>query len=272
MRTDITSEQIERYRADGHTVIEDFLSPEELAEWRDAVGEAAEMRQRGVTAEGGRSLRNTDEGGDEHYRNVFLQCVNLWQISDRVKRLILDERIGRLASELEGVDGVRVWHDQTLVKEPWANATPWHLDCPYWGFHSRHATSIWLALDDATIHNGCLFFLPGTHTEASFDRNAGFTPVMRQLLDVYPEWADRPSVAVEMRAGSCSFHNGMLAHGANANMTPGYRRAMTCGFMPIGSTYSGVQNILTDEQAEKLKVGDVMDDDEQNPVVWQGSG
>ena len=39
-----------------------------------------------------------------------------------------------------------------------------------------------------------------------------------------------------MRAGSCSFHNGLMMHGASANMTPGSRRAMTCGFMPDGST------------------------------------
>ena len=71
----------------------------------------------------------------------------------------------------------------------------------------------------------------------------------------------------EMKAGSCSFHNGLIAHGAGANMTPGWRRAMTCGFMPDGCTFNGIQNILTDEQFASYEIGDVLDDDRQNPLI-----
>jgi ectoine hydroxylase-related dioxygenase (phytanoyl-CoA dioxygenase family) len=74
-----------------------------------------------------------------------------------------------------------------------------------------------------------------------------------------------------MKAGSCSFHNGLTIHGAGPNMTPRWRRAMTCGFMPIGSTFNGQRNILSKEQMARLKVGDVLEDDEQNPIVWQRS-
>ena len=72
----------------------------------------------------------------------------------------------------------------------------------------------------------------------------------------------------EMKAGSCSFHNGLIAHGAGANMTPGWRRAMTCGFMPDGCTFNGIQNILTDEQFASYEIGDVLDDDRQNPLIY----
>jgi len=71
-----------------------------------------------------------------------------------------------------------------------------------------------------------------------------------------------------MKAGSCSFHNGLTIHGANANMTPGSRRAMTCAYMPDGNTFNGIQNILSDEQVAKLSIGDVMDDEEQNPLIY----
>ena len=66
------------------------------------------------------------------------------------------------------------------------------------------------------------------------------------------------AVPAEMKAGSCSFHNGLIAHGAGANMTPGWRRAMTCGFMPDGCTFNGKQNILTDEQFASYQIGDVL--------------
>jgi len=72
-----------------------------------------------------------------------------------------------------------------------------------------------------------------------------------------------------MTAGTASFHNGMCVHGAGANMTTQPRRAMTCAFMPVGSTFNGQQNILTDEQLETLIIGDELRDDEQNPVVFR---
>jgi hypothetical protein len=52
-------------------------------------------------------------------------------------------------------------------------------------------------------------------------------------------------------------------------MTPGYRRAMTCGYMPEGSTFNGNKNILPAAYLETLKIGDVLDNDELNPVVWR---
>ena len=70
-----------------------------------------------------------------------------------------------------------------------------------------------------------------------FQRNAGIGENLGELFELYPEWQGRPEmapVAVPMKAGAASFHSGMTAHGAGANMTPRRRRAMTCGYMPDG--------------------------------------
>ena len=75
-------------------------------------------------------------------------------------------------------------------------------------------------------------------------------------------------VAVPMKAGDCSFHNGICAHGAGANMTRGRRIAMTCAYMPVGSTFNGQRNILPKPYFESLKVGDSMDNDAENPLVY----
>ena len=73
---------------------------------------------------------------------------------------------------------------------------------------------------------------------------------------------------IELKAGSASIHNGLLAHGAGVNMTQNPRQAMVAIYMPDGTTFNGIQNILSAEQMEALKVGDRFNDDEQNPVVW----
>jgi ectoine hydroxylase-related dioxygenase (phytanoyl-CoA dioxygenase family) len=261
VNTQLTPEQITAYRDNGFVVLHDFLTPDELAEWRQYVDEAVAARGDRKLADG--SLR----AGDDYYDNVFIQRINLWQDHAGMRKLMLDARLGKLAADLAGVDGIRIWHDQALIKQPWGNPTGWHLDNPYWSFSSRDAVSIWVALDDSTLENGCLFFVPGTHKTATFD-NAGIGQNMGDLFRVYPQWAKLSAVAAPMKAGSCSFHNGLVAHGAGANMTPGFRRAMTCAYMPDGSTFNGQKNILSSEQIAHLKIGDVLDDDQQSPLIY----
>jgi ectoine hydroxylase-related dioxygenase (phytanoyl-CoA dioxygenase family) len=262
MKTRISQQQINAYRENGFVIIKDFLTPEELERWRAAVDTA--IGARGKERILGRKEKVDD---DAYYNNVFVQRVNLWMDNEPIRNLILDPRIGRMAARLAGVDGVRIWHDQALVKQPWANPTGWHLDNPYWSFHSRDAITIWVALDDATLENGCLWFLPGTHKSATFD-NVGIGPNIGDLFKVYPQWREIKAVPAPMKAGSCSFHNALLAHGAGPNFTPGWRRAMTCGFMPDGSTFNGTQNILSEEQMARLQVGDRLDDDNQSPLIY----
>ncbi len=74
-----------------------------------------------------------------------------------------------------------------------------------------------------------------------------------------------------MKAGSCSFHNGLTIHGAGANMSSGYRRAMTCAYMPDGNHFNGQANILPEAYLSTLNIGDRLDNDQQNPLIYQRS-
>lgn len=127
------------------------------------------------------------------------------------------------------------------------------------------------ALDDATLANGCLWYLPCTHKMTSYDRNVGIGQNIGELFKVYPEWKTIEPVPGPCRAGSIVWHNGMTAHAAGANMTTRSRRAMTCAFMPDGSTFNGKKNILPDDYFASLKIGDLLNDERQNPLVWYTS-
>lgn len=264
MKTDLSSNQIAQYQDQGFLMIEDFLSPDELHELKTAVTEAVDQLGDKKIAGGGADWVD----GDDYYSKVFKQKLNLWKVNETVKSAMLSPALGELLCKLAGVDGMRVWHDQALIKQPWGNPTGWHLDNPYWSFYSRNAISIWIALEDATYQNGCLYFIPGTHKSATFD-NVGIGQNVGTLFDVYTEWKGLDAVAAPMRAGSASFHNGLTAHGAGANMTPRTRMAMTCGYMPEGSVFNGTKNILPPRLFDSLKIGDVLQDDEQNPMVFR---
>ena len=272
MNDKLTAKQIRDYQANGFIVIENFLSAEELEYWRMAV--TAAVKERAGQKMPGKEIKIGEDDGinedAEYFGKVFDQLLNLWQTNEKVKKLMLDERIGKMAAQLSGVDGIRIWHDQALIKRPWANPTAWHLDNPFWSFYDKNSISIWVALDDATLENGCLYFIPGSQMQTSF-KNSSIGRNMDGIFDVYPQLANTRAVAAPMKAGSCSFHNGLTVHGANANMTNGFRRAMTCSYMPDGSIFNGQANILPESYLSSLKVGDLLNNDEQNPLIYSAN-
>jgi phytanoyl-CoA hydroxylase len=270
MNTKISQPEIDFYQNNGYIVIEDFLNTTELEHWKTVVLNA--VTERDGQKIPGRAGKTDDHDGInkdvEYHSKVFDQLINLWQTNDEVKELMTDPKIGEMAATLAGVDGIRIWHDQALFKKPWANPTSWHLDTPFWSFTDRRALSIWVALDDATLENGCLFFIPGSQKTTGFE-NPGIGKNMDSIFTFYPGFRTAKTIAAPMRAGSCSFHNGLTIHGAHANMTAGLRRAMTCAYMPDGNIYNGNANVLPQSYLETLKIGDVLNNDAQNPLIYK---
>jgi len=262
VNTRLTTDQIAFYRERGYIVLEGFLTPDELAGWRRATDEAVAQRLASVDP----SLTNQSDP-DTYYAKVFTQCLKLADTHAEMRELMFDPRLGQLAATLAGVEGIRIWHDQALFKPPYGNPTAWHLDNPYWSFSSADAISLWVALDDATLSNGCLYYAPETHKSARFE-TVGIGKTLGGLFDLYPEWRAIDPVAVPCPAGSAVFHNGLTAHGAGANMTNRARRAMTCAYMPDGATFNGTRNILPETYFASLNVGDVLDNDAINPLIW----
>lgn len=269
MKNALTSAQIAQYRENGFLVVEDFLTSDELERWRFNTQEAVDQRFDEAKAH----LKdwsvglNNQENPDDFYAQVFTQCIKLADTHVGMREIMHDPRLGKMAAELAGVDGVRIWHDQALFKMAFGNATAWHLDNPYWSFSSRDAISLWVPLDDATLGNGCMWYIPGSHKTATFD-NSGIGMNMADLFKIYPDWKKIDPVAAPVPAGAAVFHNGLTAHGAGANMTNKPRRAMTCGYMPDGATFNGTRNVLPQEYFERLKIGDVLDDPKIVPLIW----
>ena len=255
MRDRFSDAEISAYQSDGFLTVDDFLDPDELAQWRTVVTTAVENRKQRPTG------KNSEMS--------FTQRMHLRRSDEGVGQLVDDPRIGQLVAQLEGLDEVRLYLDQALVKEPYGAPTQYHLDIPWWGFSSPHACTIWVALDDATIDNGCLWFVPRSH-QRRLSTMVDLGPELGALFAAHPE-AAAPAVPAPLPAGGCSFHNGHTIHGAGANMTPGRRRAMTIAFMPGNATYNGVRDtqVLGEDYLQTLHVGDPLTNDDLNPLVHQ---
>jgi ectoine hydroxylase-related dioxygenase (phytanoyl-CoA dioxygenase family) len=253
MRSRFTDIEIAEYRRDGFLAMPDFLSAAELEHWREVVDAAMadDRAQRGTPR-----------------TEVFTQRMQLRTTSAAVQELVEDPQIGQLVAELEGIDAVRIYLDQALAKEPYSMPTQYHLDLPWWAFDSAHACTIWIALDDSTVENGCLYFVPGSQ-RLGLTTSGDLGPDLGAVFAAHPEAATPPTPCV-LPAGGCSFHNGRTIHGAAANMTPGRRRAMTAAFMPDGVRFNGRRDVrvLGDEYLDTLSEGDRLSNDALNPVVY----
>ena len=125
---ELTAADITAYRENGYHVVHDLLSPEQLEQWRKIIFTAVQDR-------GDKKYKFPVANEEDHtnvdfdyYDNVFTQRVNLWQTHPAVKELLLESGsvIGKIAAQLEGLDCIRIWHDQALIKESFANPTAWY--------------------------------------------------------------------------------------------------------------------------------------------------
>ena len=121
MKTVVTERERHFYADNGYLVVEEFLDASELERWRDAVDEAVQdrggqrfSRPTAIDSEVNQSTEAEEQRA--YYDRVFTQRVNLWQTNDKVRELMFDPALGRVATDVAGIDGVRIWHDQALVK------------------------------------------------------------------------------------------------------------------------------------------------------------
>lgn len=261
MREGFTPEEIASYRDQGFLHVTGLLDEAELAHWQSVITDAVEARL-------GRRLLGQPAGHRQNpYENVFLQLMLLSRTHADVRELMHNPTLGKLACRLAGIDRIHMWHDQALIKEPLANATAFHRDVPYWSFDSRQAISVWVALDDADVSNGCLYAIPGSQHLTDYE-NVPIGVNVGELVAKYPELASIEPVALPAKAGDAIYIDGMVAHGAGCNMTHSYRRAMTCAYMPHGAKFNGKKNILSEKYMSSLEIGDELNNEEELPTIF----
>lgn len=120
--------------------------------------------------------------------------------------------------------------DMLIDKAPGSGTpTPWHQDCAYWpDLPDQRAASCWIALDEATLDNGCMWFVPGSQDgELRAHRSAGKGGGALEC-----DGSEDEAVAVPLDPGSCTFHGGRTLHYSRGNTTDGHRRALILNFRP----------------------------------------
>ncbi len=169
---------------------------------------------------------------------ILFHALGAWRITEGLHDVLWNPRFLMAASQLLGNVSVRFWHDQIFWKPPkQGGVVAWHQDYSYWTrtIPVAHLTC-WCALDDATIENGCLQYIAGSHQWGLLPKPviAGELQGIKDFLnDNQKKQFENPKYT-EVKAGEAIFHHPLTLHGSGANTSSKPRRAFVINAIADG--------------------------------------
>ncbi len=232
----LSQDQIQQYHGDGYLVVEDLFSETEVGALGQRVEDIAAGRvpfpEEGLEYEPGvkdrqRHIDNLRKiNSCAQHDPFFLQHARNPAILD-----VVEDLLGR---------DIKFFSDQLFMKPPGGMEKTYHQDSAYFNIAPMALVSSWVALDDVTLENGCLWVVPGSHRDGLVDHSEAWMVGDREDKHVPDSAIDRSKeAAITMKAGGCSFHHSLLLHRSGPNRTPNRRRGMATHYMSSRSRWTG---------------------------------
>jgi phytanoyl-CoA hydroxylase len=229
----ITNEAVDFYQENGFLVVENALSPSEVEKLREEAlaicrGDKGEIR--------GMPPLQGDENPEEILRQVL--CIHFpHKRSEYISEVLGHSSFVDVLTNVVSPN-VKCMQSMLFIKASGKPGQAWHQDEVYIPTRDRSLTGGWIAMDDATVENGCLWVIPGSHKRGVmyFQEWHG-----DERFDCAHEargwpWTSDDAVPVEVRAGSIVFFNGYLLHRSLPNYaSSGFRRALVNHYMSAES-------------------------------------
>jgi len=256
----LSAEQVHFYQVNRFIKLKGVLSSEALAFFGQVIADRVNKM----------NSVNTRLDERDTYGKAFLQLFNLWREDEIVRELVFSKRLAKIATDLMQTSGVRIYHDQALVKEGGGGITPWHADQYYWPLETDKTVTAWIPLQETPLEMGPLEFSAGSHvvTEGrELEIGDESEQAIRQRLRV----TDFKHVIEPFELGEVSFHSGWIFHRAGANITDRMRKVMTIIYMDKDMRLKSPENKNQvndwNTWCPGTKIGEVIDT-YLNPVVY----
>ncbi len=256
----LTSEQIEFYRENRFIKIKIVFKGDELEYFAEVIKEKV--------LEFNTETKPLEER--DTYSKAFLQIMNLWTHSEEVKKFSFGKRLASIATQLMEVDGVRMYHDQALFKEPGGGFTPWHADQYYWPLETDKTVTAWVPLQDTPEEMGPLEYSAKSHLLQE-GRQLKISDDSEQVISQKLRLGDFHKVVEAFELGEVGFHSGWVFHRAGANTTDKMRQVMTVIYMDkdmkLMEPKNDNQQLDWDTWCPGAEIGKVVDT-HLNPVLY----
>lgn len=218
----ISSNQLEFFDQEGYLELEKILSEQDIVFYSKTYD--AFINNEFDTDD----LRSDLSGKEDKDMEYITQIMLPSRIYPNLLRQPMHQKGLAIAQQLLGEDMILDF-DMLINKAPHTNEpTPWHQDAAYWiDMPDKRALSIWFAIDEATVENGCMWYTPKSHQSPLREH---FQPSGKGALQC--SGSENESIAVPLKPGSCAIHHGHTLHYSRGNNTSGHRRAFILNFRP----------------------------------------
>jgi ectoine hydroxylase-related dioxygenase (phytanoyl-CoA dioxygenase family) len=221
------------FARDGYVVLADALSAGEVAALRE---EAVRICRGELGAMEGAQAAADGEANEVVVRRYL--CIHFpHKLSQRMRGALAHPVVVDALTRLIGPD-VKAMQSMLFIKSEGKPGQAWHQDELFIPTRDRSLTAAWIALDDATVENGCLWVLPGSHRPGVLypDRDH-HDPRFDCEVEAFDfPYRDQDAVPVEVPAGSVVVFNGYLLHRSLPNTgRHGLRRALVNHYMSASS-------------------------------------
>ncbi|XP_065829295.1 phytanoyl-CoA dioxygenase, peroxisomal-like isoform X2 [Oscarella lobularis] len=240
----------QNYKDDGFVVVDNLLTPSEVKSLKDEMLDICSGKRgriSGVTP-------SSETATEAEILDKYLAIHFPHKISDHVQSLVRESKTVDVLRQCIGPN-VKCMQTMMFMKGPGKRGQACHQDEYYIPTRDRSLCASWIALDDATIENGCLWVIPGSHRKGIIypmknDVDERFDSSGCSYGHGYSESAWKP---VELKSGSSVFFNGYLLHRSLANKSKGFRRA-------FANHYMSAESLLPWTNDGRFEVGDDMRD------------
>ena len=258
---ELSQAPIDFFRENGFVKLKHVLSPEAIRYMDETISsEVVRLNTQHLPME----ERDT-------YGKAFLQIMNIWTKSALVKEIVFSKRLAKLAADLMGVDGVRMYHDQALFKEPGGGHTPWHADQYYWPLANDNTITAWIPLQETGLELGPVEFSAKSQ-QLQEGRTLKISDDSESIIQKKLTLNDFKKVVEPFELGEVSFHSGWVFHRAGANSTKSMRKVMTVIYMDknmrLKAPANDNQQADWDTWCPGAVVGELIDTP-LNPILYQ---
>ena len=236
----VTEREIARFREQGYLVVHDAFTIDRVQDALDGLLDLLAGRSPSFDSVDYESSVDpaTLDGMAAEERQDYVRKF-MWFVGhdERLRALSEDPALMGVVRRIIGEEPM-LFQDMALLKPPRVGIEkPWHQDHAYFNLELRtRVVGVWIALDQATIGNGCMLVKPGSHLQGPV---VHFKRRDWQICDADVD--PLGTLAVPLEPGGCLFFSSLMQHGTAPNTSDQRRRAVQFHYRPSGAELTSLE-------------------------------